>query len=627
MDNRKGGARSSSSAKLCFLAFFVFLIAFHLSPAPLFAQNTIRVGVYENSPKVFTSGAGEPSGIFIDIISAVAAAEGWNLEFRHGTWSQGLDRLERGEIDLMPDVAYTSGRSAIFEYHEEPALSDWFQVYARRGSGIRGIPDLDGKKVSILDRSIQQEAFTRLVQDFELTIHFLPFTDYTTVFQAVAEGRTDAAITNRFFGARHMHQYEMEDTAVIFNPTRLFFAAPKSVDPAILQAIDRNLRAMKEDPDSAYFRSLKKWTSEDVPAVIPQWLKSAAILLGALTLLGGITSLALKRQVVWRTKELVQLFENTPMGIFLSDENGTIRKANAEGARLLGFEANSLEGKPVENYIACKDGFDGTIGKPFNGEGKGKNGALPLSCVTFPLRLSGRKHGFYTIFQDISLHVANEKRIGAIIRDLNRTVSTLKKSWEQTIQVLAGVSEVRDPYTTGHQRRVAELARAIAEELGMDRKKTRQIELAALIHDIGKIEIPSEILSKPGRLSEVEYRLIRTHPAAAYKILQSIDVPWSLADIVYQHHERMDGSGYPNGLKGDEILMEARIISVADTVEAMSSHRPYRAAKGLEAALDEVTSRRGILFDPEAVDACLRLFREERFSFSETGNDLFDRSM
>jgi len=161
----------------------------------------------------------------------------------------------------------------------------------------------------------------------------------------------------------------------------------------------------------------------------------------------------------------------------------------------------------------------------------------------------------------------------------------------------------------------------------MDRKKTRQIELAALIHDIGKIEIPSEILSKPGRLSEVEYRLIRTHPAAAYKILQSIDVPWSLADIVYQHHERMDGSGYPNGLKGDEILMEARIISVADTVEAMSSHRPYRAAKGLEAALDEVTSRRGILFDPEAVDACLRLFREERFSFSETGNDLFDRSM
>ncbi len=213
--------------------------------------------------------------------------------------------------------------------------------------------------------------------------------------------------------------------------------------------------------------------------------------------------------------------------------------------------------------------------------------------------------GTYTIFQDISLQAANEKRIGSIIRELNRTVAALKKSWEQTVLVLAAITEVRDPYTSGHQRRVACLAAAIAGELGMDRKKVRQVELAAMIHDIGKIEIPSEILSKPGRLSDIEYRLIQTHPAAGHRILQTIEVPWALAEIIHQHHERMDGSGYPRGLSGSEILMEARIIAVADTVEAMSSHRPYRAGKGIEAALDEVTLQRGKKFDPRCVGRML----------------------
>ncbi len=138
-----------------------------------------------------------------------------------------------------------------------------------------------------------------------------------------------------------------------------------------------------------------------------------------------------------------------------------------------------------------------------------------------------------------------------------------------------------------------------------------------MIHDIGKIEIPSEILSKPGRLSDIEYRLVQTHPSAGHRILQAIEVPWALAEIIHQHHERMDGSGYPRGLSGSRILTEARIIAVADTVEAMSSHRPYRAGKGIEAALNEVASQRGLGFDPDVADACLRLFREKGFSLAE----------
>ena len=218
--------------------------------------------------------------------------------------------------------------------------------------------------------------------------------------------------------------------------------------------------------------------------------------------------------------------------------------------------------------------------------------------------------GTYTVFQDISLQAANEKRIGSIIRELNRTVSALKKSWEQTVLVLASLSEVRDPYTSGHQRRVARLAAAIACEMGMERRKVRQIELAAMIHDIGKIEIPSEILSKPGKLSDIEYRLIQTHPAAGHRILQTIEVPWALAEIIHQHHERMDGSGYPRGLSGSDILMEARIIAVADAYDAMTSGRPYRPPLSSAEALREIRAASGTQFDPSVVEVFLELFKK-----------------
>jgi len=173
---------------------------------------------------------------------------------------------------------------------------------------------------------------------------------------------------------------------------------------------------------------------------------------------------------------------------------------------------------------------------------------------------------------------------------------------------LAIASEARDPYTAGHQRRVARLSRAIALEMGMGETRSRQVEMAALVHDIGKIEVPSEILVKPGRLNPLEFKLIQVHPATAHRILSSIELPWPLAEIVYQHHEAMDGSGYPRGLAGEQILPEARIISVADTVEAMSSHRPYRPAHGLEAALEELRKCRGGRYDAAVVDACLEVF-------------------
>jgi PAS domain S-box-containing protein/putative nucleotidyltransferase with HDIG domain len=192
----------------------------------------------------------------------------------------------------------------------------------------------------------------------------------------------------------------------------------------------------------------------------------------------------------------------------------------------------------------------------------------------------------------------------------------LHESLEQSIQTIADTVEARDPYTAGHQRRVAELATAIAREMGLPEGQINGIHLAAIIHDLGKIHIPAEILSKPGKLSALEYMFIQTHPQDGYDILKNVRFPWPIADIVWQHHERLDGSGYPQGLKGGEILLESRIMAVADVVEAMSSYRPYRSALGVEAALSEIKRGRGSAFDPVVVDACVKIFDENRFTFS-----------
>jgi PAS domain S-box-containing protein len=198
-------------------------------------------------------------------------------------------------------------------------------------------------------------------------------------------------------------------------------------------------------------------------------------------------------------------------------------------------------------------------------------------------------------------------------KQLQDTLESLRKAIGTTIQVMVSAVETRDPYTSGHQTRSANLARAIAMEMGLPEDKIDAIRMAGSIHDIGKLSIPAEILSKPTKLSAIEWLLIKEHAQRGYEILKDVESPWPLAEIVHQHHERMDGSGYPRSLKGEEILIEARILSVADVVEAMASHRPYRPGLGIDAALNEIEKNSGIFYDATVADACLRLFREKGF--------------
>ena len=270
------------------------------------AGPVVRVGIYQNSPKVALSGEGRPEGIFVDLIEAIAEAEGWTLEYVPGTWAEGLDRLAAGELDLMPDVALTPEREELYAFHREPALSDWFQIYALRGSGIRSVPDLNGRRVSLLERSIQQSSLEKLVAGFDLDIALQSFPDYAGAFAAVANGEADAVIANRFYGAAHARAGRLEDTAIIFNPTRLYFAAPKTGNPALLDAIDRHLARMKQDSSSVYYRSLQRRTSEQVGLRLAPWIKGLGAAAAALLLISVFWSMALKHQVSLRTRQLDQ---------------------------------------------------------------------------------------------------------------------------------------------------------------------------------------------------------------------------------------------------------------------------------------------------------------------------------
>ena len=202
-------------------------------------------------------------------------------------------------------------------------------------------------------------------------------------------------------------------------------------------------------------------------------------------------------------------------------------------------------------------------------------------------------------------------------QDFGRTLESLRKAVGTTIQVMVSAVEARDPYTAGHQLRSADLCRSIATEMGLSREQIDGIRIAASIHDIGKLSIPADILGKPIKLNTLELSLVKDHARKGYEMLKDVESPWPLAQIIYQHHERMDGSGYPRNLKGEAILIESRILAVADVVEAMSSHRPYRPSLGIEEALKEIASHKGVLYDNDVVNACLRLFREKSYHLPE----------
>jgi PAS domain S-box-containing protein len=307
------------------------------------------------------------------------------------------------------------------------------------------------------------------------------------------------------------------------------------------------------------------------------------------------------------------IFENAQEGIFQSTPEGIIIMANQALVKIFGYESPeemmvSVTDIARQIYVDPEDrrklkemieehGFI----KGYETQNYRKDGSI--IWISLNMQAVRDEKGQIMYYEGINEDITNRKE----------RVNQIRKALGATVQAIAVTVETRDPYTAGHQRRVADLARTIATEMKLSVDQIDGIRMAATIHDLGKISVPADILSKPIKLTNIEFSLIKTHSQSGYDILKDIDFPWPVAMIILEHHERMDGSGYPRNLKGDDILMEARILAVSDVVESMASHRPYRPSLGIEAALEEIVKNRGTLYDHAVADACLRLFREKGY--------------
>ena len=315
--------------------------------------------------------------------------------------------------------------------------------------------------------------------------------------------------------------------------------------------------------------------------------------------------------------KLSSIFRAAPVGIGMVI-NRVFQEANEMLCHMTGYNRKELLGKSARMLYPTQEDYDYVGQEKYRqisekGTGtvetrwKRKDGTV-IDIILSSTRLDPDNLAKGVTFT--ALDITDRKQAGEELRD---ALVSLRKAFGATIQVLVSAVEIRDPYTSGHQIRSAGIARAIATEMGFTKERIDGIRMAGSIHDIGKLSIPAEILSKPTKLTNIEFSLIKEHSQSGYEMLKDVESPWPLAEIVYQHHERMDGSGYPRNLKGDDILMEARIMAVADVVESMASHRPYRPALGIDKALEEIEKNKGTLYDNAVADTCLRLFREKGF--------------
>lgn len=377
---------------------------------------------------------------------------------------------------------------------------------------------------------------------------------------------------------------------------------------------ERHIRRMKgeELPHTYSFRIIHKdgnvlWV--ELNAVLIKWEGTPA----TLNFLSNITERRRIQEALTQSEEKFRkAFYTSPDAVNINRlDDGMYVSINPGFTRTTGYTEEDIVGKTSIEFNI----WDNIADRNRLVEGLKRDGKVANLEAVFRMKGGGVRSGLMSasvIDLDGVPHIINITRD---ITDRKESIEKLRRTLEATVQAMAVTVESRDPYTAGHQRRVADLARAIAAEMNFSADRIDGIVTAAIVHDLGKICVPAEILSKPTGLTNLEFELIKTHPQAGYDILKDIEFPWPIARMILEHHERMDGSGYPKHLKGDEILMEARILAVSDVVESMGSHRPYRPTLGMGAAIEEIERNRGTFYDPDVVDACLRIFREKGYQF------------
>ena len=565
-----------------------------------------------------------------------------------------LDEMEEGyqEVDLAGNFTFfNEAWLKLFGYSRDEMMGTNFSRYAAEEAIAKKVYRAynqmykTGLPIKSYEWDIIRKDGARRTHEFYASI-LRDSKDRPTGFRGIVRDITDSKRVEealRKSEEQYRNLFENANEAIfVAQDGKLVFVNPMTVrliDYSSEELISRPFIEFiqMDDRKMVYDRYVRRMQGEEVPQNYSfriihrngniRWVELSAVLInwkGKPATLNFMSDITDRKQTEKALRESETLFrklfeDHTAVKLIIDPDTGSLVDANEAAAQYYGWSRERLKAmkitdintltpeevrKEMEKAVAKK-------GIHFEFRHRLANGSIrDVAVFTGSIENKG-KVLLHSIIHDITERKWAEAH-------LQETLERLKRAINATIQVMVSAIEVRDPYTSGHQLRSANLARVIATEMGLPPNIIDGLRMAGSIHDIGKLSIPAEILSKPTKLTVIEFALIQEHSRSGYEMLKDVESPWPLAEIVYQHHERMDGSGYPRNLKGDEILMEARIMAVADVVESMASHRPYRPALGLNAALEEIENHKGTLYDAGAVDACLRLFREKGYHLAST---------
>lgn len=587
------------------------------------------------APFVFLDTKNQISGLAHDYLLLVEAKLGVRFaQRRFSTLDDAFARIRDGQAHFVNAVTPTRWRSE-FLLFTAPVISLPNVIIVRKE---RNAPmtqrDLAGLVVSLVKNYAATEYLS--ANNPGLVTQLVP--DDLSALLDVSFGRADATVIDLATASYLIGEKGITNLRVAGELEAGIELAIGSVktEPMLHSILQKGLNAItKEEAHEIRDRWINY--SEKILFLDSRlWLTLAGIVLVVLIILTAtlLWNRALRRQVAQLVEEIGKnheallrsemrfrgLIDQSLTGAYITvTETGVFQFANRRLEQILGYAEGALVGVRVEDIVLAQDMpivladreslRAGATASSYEVRVRRKDGVE----IVLGVQGSLYRHDGESTTVGMAQEITEKKRAE---EEIKHYIAELEAALMSTVQVATTLSGLRDPYTAGHERRVAEIAVAIGAELGLDERQQEGLRVAGLLHDIGKITVPTEILCKPGKLSALEYQMIQEHPQNGCAVLKDVKFPWQISDIVLQHHERMDGSGYPQGLKGEAILLKARIIAVADVVEAMASHRPYRAALGIDAALAEIESGSGCKFDPAVVQACLKLFREKGYALT-----------
>ncbi len=619
----------------------------------------------------------EEKGLFVDILKDIAKKENLNLNFTPCEFKVCLKLLKDKKIDILGPVAYSSERAKNLLFLDENILSNWGVVYTKNSTHIKNFFDLKNKKIGFLKQDIYTNFFLELAKDFKVKTKIVLFSTYDDIFKAIEDGKIFAGVGGRLLYYSIYEKFSsIKESNIIFKPVDITFALNKQ-DIKLKKLFDDYLKNYKIDENSKYYKILDQYLTIKTNGAYLKWVISAIIFLilsiAFLLFINNLLNNRVKKvtknlldakntikqsldnqlyltSIIEMVKEVNQLliadlgFDERLNSIcntivknrlysfcFISfiNENGSISIKAQSAHDLMGEEFKvACEKESIHENILLKKVYETKSTVTYNAEDMK---SFPCHIITeeFPFNcfLSTPIFGQKDVKAIISVFGTNkngfkDKEIELIEElagdfELWLNLEKLKKdkieSYKQVIYSLNKTVEARDPYTAGHDDRVSQYSKKIAKALKINEEDINTLEKAAQIHDIGKIKIPDSILLKPGPLTKTEYEIVKEHPSAALEMLQGISFLKEELQIILYHHERFDGSGYPYGLKEDEIPLLSQILAVSDTFDAMTTNRIYKKAKSKNKAIEELKNLSGSHFSHKIIDVAILVFNEVGF--------------